>query len=171
MDIEELQGRMIEVVQRHKEAARTTIETAAEGGRYLREAKEKLIHGDFMDFVRKSGISPRTAQNWMIVSESGLTVDEMNEFDSINKIVLWRREGRLTEKVLVLQARSALLQDQKEALEEETLRAQVAIRAGLISEGWTPPLHGVEFPEEVPRDDMTLEGMVVSMGWTRPSDS
>lgn len=171
MDIEELQGRMIEVVQRHKEAARTTIETAAEGGRYLREAKEKLAHGDFQEFVRKSGINPRTARNWMVVAESGLTVDEMDAFGSINAIILWNREGRLTEKVLLMQANIALLEDQMEVREEETRRYQVFVRAGLLRDGWTPPEQGPQFPEGAPRDDMTLDEMVVSMGWTPPSNN
>ena len=45
--------------------------------RLLLEAKREWPHGIRLPFLSRAGVADRTARNWMVLADAGLTVDEV----------------------------------------------------------------------------------------------
>ena len=59
-------------------AKRTTADAIMVMGRSLVEAKQLCAHGEWVDFLRESGVSPRSAQRYMRVVEAGITSEYLS---------------------------------------------------------------------------------------------
>ena len=91
MDIEELQGQIIDRVGNYNRHRQYAIAEALEAGRMLNEARAILPHGEWTPFVESVGLKMRTARRWMVVAESGLQIGQVAAFGGLEFTArLWR---------------------------------------------------------------------------------
>ena len=91
MDIEELQGGIIDRVGNYNRHRQYAIAEALEAGRMLNEARDILPHGEWTPFVESCGLKTRTARRWMVVAESGLQIGQVAAFGGLEFTArLWR---------------------------------------------------------------------------------
>ena len=64
---------------RFKVARREAYVAAIAAGELLNEAKNRMNHGDWLPWLEKTGIAPRTAQRWMLLARFGFEADTLIE--------------------------------------------------------------------------------------------
>ena len=84
MDIEDLLFQTLDAVSRFRVGQREAIGGALEAGALLTEAKGRLRHGEWADWLGRVGLAPRTARTWMKLTSMGLTAEEVIERGGIN---------------------------------------------------------------------------------------
>ena len=84
MDIEDLLFQTLDAVSRFRVGQREAIEGALEAGVLLTEAKGRLKHGEWADWLGRVGLAPRTARTWMKLVSLDLTAEEVIERGGIN---------------------------------------------------------------------------------------
>ena len=112
--LEELLDRTATAVENYRSARRTAIESALEAGKCLTEAKGRLNHGDWLPWIGRVGITPRTAQRWMAlfalnldavtIAEAGGMSAVLNLSDNPETATLQRRALELTSKLRLVNA-------------------------------------------------------------------
>ena len=75
--IEDLLFATLDAVSRFRVGQREAIGAALEAGGLLTEAKGRLRHGEWADWLGRVGLSPRTGSMWMRLSGMGLSVEEV----------------------------------------------------------------------------------------------
>ena len=73
--IEELTLRVLDAKHKYDDADRDRAAAMLEGGQVLLDAKASLAHGEFGPFLERVGVTPRTAQRWMLLVKAGLKSD------------------------------------------------------------------------------------------------
>ena len=71
MDTEDLLGLVMDANADYRRGKAAVIEAAIRGGHHLLTAKEQLPHRDFLPFLERAGLEPRTAQGWSRALPSG----------------------------------------------------------------------------------------------------
>ena len=74
-DTEELLGLVMDANSDFRRGKAAVIEAAIRGGHHLLTAKEQLPHRDFLPFLERAGLEPRTAQRWMTLARTGWKCD------------------------------------------------------------------------------------------------
>ncbi len=82
--IEDLLFETIEAVSRFRVGQREAVNAALDAGALLTEAKGRLQHGNWGDWLHRVGLAPRTASTWMKLSGMGLSVEEIVSRGGIN---------------------------------------------------------------------------------------
>ena len=77
--IEDLLFQTLDAVSRFRVGQREAI-----GGALLTEAKGRLRHGEWADWLGRVGLAPRTARTWMKLASMDLTAEEVIERGGIN---------------------------------------------------------------------------------------
>jgi len=77
MDLEELLLDTLDAVSGFRVGQREAVACALRAGGLLAQAKSQLPHGGWGDWLRRCGLKPRTATQWMRLAESGLDVEEV----------------------------------------------------------------------------------------------
>ena len=63
---------------------REAVGAALEAGGLLTQAKGRLLHGEWGDWLHRVGLAPRTASTWMKLGGLGLTAEDVIERGGIN---------------------------------------------------------------------------------------
>ena len=75
--IEDLLFQTLDAVSRFRVGQREAIGAALEAGGLLTEAKGRLRHGEWADWLGRVGLSPRTGSMWMKLAGMDLTAEEV----------------------------------------------------------------------------------------------
>ena len=75
MDTEDLLGLVMDANADYRRGKAAVIEAAIRGGHHLLTAKGQLPHSDFLPFLERAGLEPRTAQRWMALARTGWKCD------------------------------------------------------------------------------------------------
>ena len=84
-DAEELLGLVMDANADYRRGKAAVIEAAIRGGHHLLTAKERLPHRDFLPFLERAGLEPRTAQRWMALARTGWKCDTVSYLGGIVK--------------------------------------------------------------------------------------
>ena len=109
MDLELLQGQIIDRVESYGANRKAAIQDAIEGGRLLLMARGRLNHGDYQPFVERCGLKARTARRWTTVAETHLESGHVAVLGGLECTArLWRTlaKGREASAVTALLKRS-----------------------------------------------------------------
>ena len=82
--IEDLLFATLDAVSRYRVGQREAIGAALEAGGLLTEAKGRLRHGEWGDWLGRVGLAKRTASTWMKLAGMGLTSSAVIERGGIN---------------------------------------------------------------------------------------
>ena len=82
--IEDLLFATMDAVSRYRVGQRESVSAALEAGALLTEAKGRLQHGEWGDWIGRVGIAPRTASTWMKLAGLDLSSSEVIERGGIN---------------------------------------------------------------------------------------
>ena len=82
--IEDLLFQTLDAVSRFRVGQREAIGAALEAGGLLTEAKGRLRHGEWADWLGRVGLAKRTASTWMKLAGMGLTSSAVIERGGIN---------------------------------------------------------------------------------------
>ena len=82
--IEDLLFETIDAVSRFRVGQREAVGAALEAGGLLTQAKGRLQHGKWGDWVHRVGLAPRTASTWMKLASMDLSVEEIVSRGGIN---------------------------------------------------------------------------------------
>ena len=85
MDTEELLGLVMDANSDYRRGKEAVIEAAIRGGGHLLTAKEQLPHRDFLPFLERAGLEPRTAQRWMALARTGWKCDTVSYLGGVVK--------------------------------------------------------------------------------------
>ena len=85
--IEDLLFATIDAVSRFSVGQREAVNAALEAGGLLTQAKGRLQHGKWGDWVHRVGLAPRTASMWMKLVSMDITADEIIQRGGIAKTV------------------------------------------------------------------------------------
>ena len=85
--IEDLLFETIDAVSRFRVGQREAVGAALEAGGLLTQAKGRLQHGKWGDWVHRVGLAPRTASMWMKLVSMDITADEIIQRGGIAKTV------------------------------------------------------------------------------------
>ena len=80
--IEDLLFATLDAVSRFRVGQREAVGAALEAGGLLTQAKGRLQHGEWGDWLHRVGLAPRTASTWMRLG--GLTAEDVIERGGIN---------------------------------------------------------------------------------------
>ena len=83
-DIEGLLLATLDAVSRFRVGQRDSVAAALEAGQLLLEAKDRVGHGGFGNWLDRVGLNARTARRWMAIAERGLTVEGVIAAGGIN---------------------------------------------------------------------------------------
>ena len=83
-DLEDLLLETMDAVSRFRVGQREAVEAALDAGQLLSEAKGRLQHGGWGDWLDRVVLRPRTASTWMRLAALELTVDQVIERGGIN---------------------------------------------------------------------------------------
>ena len=113
--IEDLLFATLEAVSRFRVGQHDAVSAALEAGPLLTEAKGRLEHGQWGDWLHRVGLAPRTASMWMKLVSLDITADEIIQRGGIAKTV---------------QGKSATIADSPDSnLGRELAEAEAAISA------------------------------------------
>ena len=82
--IEDLLFATLDAVSRFRVGQREAVGAALEAGGLLTQAKGRLQHGEWGDWLHRVGLAPRTASTWMKLGGLGLTAEDVIERGGIN---------------------------------------------------------------------------------------
>ena len=82
--IEDLLFATLDAVSRFRVGQREAVGAALEAGGLLTEAKGRLKHGEWGDWIGRVGLAPRTARTWMKLASMDLTTEEVIDRGGIN---------------------------------------------------------------------------------------
>ena len=82
--IEDLLFATLDAVSRFRVGQRETVNAALEAGGLLTQAKGRLQHGEWGDWLGRVGLAPRTARTWMKLASMDLTAEDVIERGGIN---------------------------------------------------------------------------------------
>ena len=77
--IEDLLFQTLDAVSRFRVSQREAIGAALEAGGLLTEAKGRLKHGEWSDWLGRVGLASRTASMWLKLAGLGLTAEDVIE--------------------------------------------------------------------------------------------
>ena len=86
-DIELLTSELVEARAAFQSHGLERTRAALRGGAALAQLKDRLPHGSFTTHIETHGYTPRTAQRWMQLHESGLSAEEIQELGGIGKAI------------------------------------------------------------------------------------
>ena len=86
-DLELLLFQTVDAVRTHNRSRRGAIASAIDGGQYLKQAKGLLGHGEWSSWLKRAGIAPRTATNWMRLAATGLTAEQVVHHGGIDAAI------------------------------------------------------------------------------------
>ena len=76
-NIEDLLFATLDAVSRFRVGRKEAVSAALEAGGLLTEAKGRLQHGEWGDWLGRVGLSPRTGSMWMKLAGMDLTAEEV----------------------------------------------------------------------------------------------
>ena len=82
--IEDLLLATLDAVSRFRVGQRESVSAALDAGALLTEAKGRLKHGEWGDWISRVGIASRTASTWMKLAGMDLTAGEVIDRGGIN---------------------------------------------------------------------------------------
>ena len=82
--IEDLLFATMDAISRYRVGQRESVSAALEAGGLLTEAKGRLQHGEWGDWLGRVGLASRTARTWMKLAGMDLTAEEVIERGGIN---------------------------------------------------------------------------------------
>ena len=82
--IEDLLLATLDAVSRFRVGQREAVAAALDAGALLTEAKDRLPHGAWGEWLGRVGLVPRTASTWMRLAKMGLTAADVIERGGIN---------------------------------------------------------------------------------------
>ena len=137
--IEDLLFATLDAISRFRVGQREAVNAALEaGGGLLTEAKGRLQHGEWGDWLGRVGLAPRTARTWMKLASMGLTAEEVIERGGINAASQGRGKTAKTASEAVLPETGldrdlaeaeAAIADTKRAYYDALSRRNAALRA------------------------------------------
>ena len=77
--IEDLLFATLDAVSRFRVGQREAVGAALEAGGLLTEAKGRLHHGEWGDWLHRVGLAPRTASMWLKLAGMDLTAEDVIE--------------------------------------------------------------------------------------------
>ena len=77
--IEDLLFATLEAVSRFRVGQHDAVSAALEAGPLLTEAKGRLEHGQWADWLHRVGLAPRTASMWMKLAGMDLSAEDVIE--------------------------------------------------------------------------------------------
>ena len=133
--IEDLLFQTLDAVSRFRVGQREAIGGALEAGALLTEAKGRLKHGEWADWLGRVGLAPRTARTWMKLASMDLTAEEVIERGGINAASQGR--GKTASEAVLpntdldrdLAEAEAAIADTKRAYYDALSRRNAALRA------------------------------------------
>ena len=137
-NIEDLLFATLDAVSRFRVGQKEAVSAALEAGGLLTEAKGRLQHGEWGDWLGRVGLAPRTARTWMKLVSLDLTAEEVIERGGINaasqgrgKMAKTASEAVLPETGLDrdLAEAEAAIADTKRAYYDALSRRNAALRA------------------------------------------
>ena len=139
--IEDLLFATLDAISRFRVGQREAVGAALEAGGLLTEAKGRLQHGEWGDWLHRVGLAPRTASTWMRLAGLGLTAEEVIERGGINAAARGDKPESASEADLPdsnldrdLAEAEAAIADTKRAYYDALSRRNAALRA-LAREG------------------------------------
>ena len=75
--IEDLLFATLDAVSRFRVGQRESVNAALDAGALLTEAKGRLQHGEWGDWLHRVGLAPRTASMWMKLAGMDLTAEDV----------------------------------------------------------------------------------------------
>ena len=85
--IEDLLFETLDAISRYRVGHRESVAAALEAGALLSQAKGRLRHGEFGEWLERVGLSPRTGSMWMKLAGMDLSADEIIQRGGIAKTV------------------------------------------------------------------------------------
>ena len=82
--IEDLLFKTLDAISRYRVGQREAVGAALEAGGLLTEAKGRLQHGEWGDWLGRVGLAKRTASTWMKLAGMGLTSSAVIDRGGIN---------------------------------------------------------------------------------------
>ena len=77
--IEDLLFATLDAISRFRVGQRESVNAALEAGGLLTEAKGRLQHGEWGDWLGRVGLAPRTASMWMKLAAMDVTAEDVIE--------------------------------------------------------------------------------------------
>ena len=113
--IEDLLFQTLDAVSRFRVGQREAIGAALEAGGLLTEAKGRLRHGEWADWLHRVGLAPRTGSMWMKLAGMDLTAEDVIE------------RGGIVQTLRGGTPKSATVADLPDNLDRELADAEAAI--------------------------------------------
>ena len=79
LSLEDLLLATLDAVSRFRVGQRDTVGAALDAGVFLTQAKGRLQHGEWGDWLHRVGLAPRTASMWMKLAGMDLTAEDVIE--------------------------------------------------------------------------------------------
>ena len=129
--IEDLLFATLDAVSRFRVGQREAVGAALEAGGLLNQAKGRLQHGEWGDWLGRVGLARRTASTWMKLSGMDLTAEEVIDRGGINAAARGSKPKSASEADLPgdLAEAEAEIADTKQAYYDALNRRHRALRA------------------------------------------
>ena len=129
--IEDLLFATLDAVSRFRVGQREAVGAALEAGGLLNQAKGRLQHGEWGDWLGRVGLAGRTASTWMKLSGMDLTAEEVIDRGGINAAARGSKPKSASEADLPgdLAEAEAEIADTKQAYYDALNRRHRALRA------------------------------------------
>ena len=134
--LEDLLLATLDAVSRFRVGQREAVSAALEAGGLLTEAKGRLKHGEWGDWIGRVGLAKRTASTWMKLAGMGLTSSAVIDRGGINAAARGVKPKSASEADLPgdLAEAEASIADAKREYYDALSRRNAALRA-LAREG------------------------------------
>ena len=77
LSLEDLLLATLDAVSRFRVGQRDTVGAALDAGVFLTQAKARLQHGEWGDWLHRVGLAPRTASMWLKLAAMDLTAEDV----------------------------------------------------------------------------------------------